>query len=202
MLTRLRASARSLIALRYQAEVQPLSRLFEADKRQYLLELARRSAEVTVFVETGTYLGKTTRVMSEVCDRVVSIEIDEALHDRAVALFEHDSHVLLLHGDSADLLPSVLEGLDGPALFWLDGHFSGGITGGPKQPPILSELRAILGHPVKNHVVVIDDARLFRGREGYPRLKDVGAMLAGTGYDMIVQSDLIRIQRQDFAPEG
>ena len=201
MLTRLRASARSVVALRYQAEIQPLNRFFEADKRQYLLELASRSEEVEVFVETGTYLGKTTRVMSQVCDRVFSIEIDQALYERAVALFERDPQVTLLHGNSADLLPSVLDEIDVPALFWLDGHYSGGITGGPMQSPILSELRAILGHPVKNHVVVIDDARLFRGRGGYPRLRDVGAMLADTAYDMVVQSDLIRIQRQDFAAE-
>ena len=202
MLTRLRASARSLIALRYQAEVQPLNRLFEADKRQYLVDLASRSAEVSVFVETGTYRGETTRVMSEVCDRVVSIEIDQALYDRAVDLFEDNPRVSLLHGNSADLLPTVLEGLEVPALFWLDGHFSGGVTGGPLEAPILSELRAILGHRINNHVVVIDDARLFRGREGYPRLKDVRAMLTDTGYDMIVQSDLIRIQRQDFVPDA
>ncbi len=202
MLTSLRASARSLLALRYQAEVQPLNRLFEVDKRRYLADLARENDEIDLFVETGTYRGETTRLLSEVCDRVISIEIDQALYDRAVVLFEGNPRVTVLHGNSADLLPGILAELDVPALFWLDGHFSGGITGGPKEPPILDELRAVLGHPVKNHVIIIDDARLFRGREGYPRIKDVWALLAGSGYDMIVQSDLIRIQRRDFVPEA
>lgn len=202
MFTRLRASARSMLALRYQAEIQPLNRLFEADKRRYLADLASRSDGVSVFVETGTYLGKTAQLLASVCDRVITIEIDDVLYDRAVDLFEDEPQVTVLHGNSADVLPQVLRELEDRALFWLDGHFSGGITGGPKEPPIVSELRAVINHPVKNHIVVIDDARLFRGRDGYPRLREVAAMLDGTGYDMIVQSDLIRIQRQDFVEES
>ena len=199
---RLRAWARSLIALRYQSEVQPLNRLFEADKRHYLTELVRRHDEINVFVETGTYLGKTAQQLAKVCDQVVTIEIDRALYERASDLFANDTRVQVLHGDSANLLSQVLDGLDSPALFWLDGHFSGGITGGSKQAPILYELRAIIAHPVKDHIVVVDDARLFRGRGGYPRLTDLVALLHGSGYDLIVQSGLIRIQRQDFTPEA
>lgn len=193
--------ARATLALRYQAEIQPLNRLFEADKRQYLADLASRSPEVSTFVETGTYLGKTAQLLAQVCERVITIEIDQALYDRAVELFEENARVAVFHGNSADVLPEVLRELDEPALFWLDGHFSGGITSGPKEPPIVSELRALISHPIQNHIIVIDDARLFRGRNGYPRLQEVSAMLKGTDYDMIVQSDLIRIQRQDFVQQ-
>ena len=59
MLKSLRASAQSLVALRYQAEVQPLNRLFEVDKRRYLAALARENDEIDLFVETGTYRGET-----------------------------------------------------------------------------------------------------------------------------------------------
>lgn len=201
MLTRLRASARALLALRYQAEIQPYNRLFEADKRQYLSELASRSEVVSTFVETGTYFGKTTQQLAKVCDQVITVEIDQVLYERAVDLFRDDNRVTVLQGDSADVLPKVLAELDRPALFWLDGHFSGGVTGGPKEPPILSELEALLQHPIKDHIIVIDDARLFRGRGGYPRLKTIAAMLQGTGYVMVIQFDLIRIQRQDFVQE-
>ena len=182
--------------------MQPLNRLFEVDKRRYLAALARENDEIDLFVETGTYRGETARLMSEVCDWIISIEIDQALYERAVELFLDNPRVTVMHGNSADLLPDILAEVTVPALFWLDGHFSGGITGGPKDSPILDELRAVLRHPVKQHVIVIDDARLFRGRAGYPRIKDVWALLAGSGYDMIIQSDLIRIQRRDFAPEA
>jgi hypothetical protein len=49
-------------------------------------------------------------------------------------------------------------------LFWLDGHFCGGVSAhGDKGTPILEELNLILSHRVKEHVILIDDARLFNG---------------------------------------
>jgi hypothetical protein len=52
--------------------------------------------------------------------------------------------------------------LQEPALFWLDGHYSGVDTGKDElDTPVSAELEAILGSPVKGHVILIDDARCF-----------------------------------------
>ena len=34
----------------------------------------------------------------------------------------------------------------------------------------MAEMTALLGHTMRGHVVLIDDARLFDGTGGYPRL--------------------------------
>ncbi len=91
------------------------------------------------------------------------------LHQRARARLKRYSNVKLIQGDSAALLPDLLAGLSEPAGFWLDAHFSGGETArGDVDTPVVSELRAILGHPMRRHVILIDDARLFTGGDGYP----------------------------------
>jgi hypothetical protein len=47
-------------------------------------------------------------------------------------------------GLSEEVLPFLLPTLSGDINFWLDGHFSGGITHkGPQDTPILDELVSI-----------------------------------------------------------
>jgi hypothetical protein len=65
------------------------------------------------------------------------------------------------------VLPSVRE----PALFWLDGHYSGaGTARGKADTPVLRELAHILADPTLDHVVIIDDARCFGTDPAYPGL--------------------------------
>ena len=125
------------------------------------------------FVETGTYTGEMVQALAGHVDRIVSIELAPSLHARAATRFAGQRHIQLLQGDSAALLPGVLESLDGPALFWLDGHYMGGESGrGTEDTPVIAEMTALFAHPVRGHVVLIDDARLFDGTGGYPRLDE------------------------------
>ncbi len=128
------------------------------------------------FVETGTYTGEMVQALAAHADRIVSIELAPSLHTRAAIRFAGQRHIQLLQGDSAALLPGVLESLDGPALFWLDGHYMGGESGrGTEDTPVMAEMTALFAHPVRGHVVLIDDARLFDGTGGYPRLDEFTA---------------------------
>lgn len=147
-----------------------------------------------VFVETGTYKGDTVAEMKKVFGSVISIEVDEALYRKARARFERDPHVSIRHGDCVSELPSVLAGLREPAVFWLDGHYSGGETGkGEVEDPVLISLEQIAAHPVKNHVIFIDDARTFDGREGRPDISEVFVKLKKINprYVLRVQNDII-----------
>ena len=55
-----------------------------------------------------------------------------------------------------------------PAVFWLDGHYSGeGTASGEKETPLALELTALAAHPVKDHIVLMDDARML-GMGDYP----------------------------------
>ena len=148
------------------------------------------------FVETGTYLGDTPYALMNVFQEIYTIEINSRLHEWSRIRFSGNEHVHLLLGDSAVKLPVVLERLDCPALFWLDGHYSGGITGkGSQDTPILHELDSIFGHPVCGHVILIDDARYFTGRNGYPTLQELDEYVSGQepGYRCEIANDIIRI---------
>jgi len=112
----------------------------------------------TVFVETGTFHGNSVALALK-CgfSGVYSIEFDEALYTRAVEKFKNKSRVSLVHGDSAVELPKLIKDINEPIFFWLDAH-----CGNVQSPlPLMQELAAIEEHPIKNHTILIDDARLF-----------------------------------------
>ena len=72
---------------------------------------------------------------------------------------------LMVDADMAALAArkaGVLEPVFMTALFWLDGHYSGGETAkGDADSPLREELEAIGRHPIKTHVIPIDDVRSF-----------------------------------------
>jgi hypothetical protein len=155
----------------------------------------QRRYRLRTFVETGTYTGEMVEAMSGLFDQIVSIEVAPALHARAARRFADRQHISLLQGDSAALLPAVLDSLNDRALFWLDGHYMGGESGrGRQDTPVVAEMSALLGHHVRGHVVLIDDARLFVGTDGYPRLEEFTSWVEQQrpGTRVSVDGDIIR----------
>jgi hypothetical protein len=154
-----------------------------------------------VFVETGTHRGDTVAAVRPLVARVDTIEIEPAKVAAAKRRFAGDHAIRILEGDSGKLLPKVLADLTQPALFWLDGHFMGTGSGDPEHhTPISVELDAVLDHPVRNHVILIDDARLFDGTNDYPRLDDLRNAVARKRPDLhwLVRHDSIRITPTPF----
>src|SRR5579863_2091590 len=147
-----------------------------------------------VLVETGTYQGDMLHAMLLVFDRLYSIELGHGLHAAAVERFRPFPRVKLFEGDSGTVLPRILAELNAPALFWLDAHYSKGVTAkGDLETPIEAELRAILAHPVKEHVILIDDAREFGKRQDYPPVERIRAQVAAAYKHFEVGEDIIRI---------
>jgi hypothetical protein len=139
--------------------------------KQRLLKQCAARYGLRTFIETGTFAGETTAALADSVDRVVSIELDSALAEAARVRFAATPHVTILQGNSGELLRRAIASLTEPALFWLDGHYSGSITArGAQDSPITDEIDAILGHPTPGHVVLIDDARYFNGGDGYPTI--------------------------------
>jgi hypothetical protein len=72
--------------------------------------------------------------------------------------------VIPIHGLSEDIFPELLPKLKGKINFWLDGHYSGGLTHkGPKDCPLKEELLAIESN-ISNYdyvIILIDDVRCF-----------------------------------------
>ena len=147
------------------------------------------------FVETGTYLGDTLAYVASTGIQCTSIELSSQLHQAACRRFQDFKNVRLIEGDSGIKLLEVLTGLRRPALFWLDGHYSVGVTAQADiHTPISAELQAILRHPVKGHVILIDDARCFDGTNDYPHLDDLLRVVREDGgYVPEVSIDIIRL---------
>jgi hypothetical protein len=111
-------------------------------------------------VETGTYRGLTARVLGAIFENVVTIELSLALYERATKKLADLDNVKAVQGNSADVL-GELAGGDEATLYYLDGHWSGGVTEGTQDEcPLLEELAAI-GRGNPDDCLVIDDARLF-----------------------------------------
>jgi hypothetical protein len=153
-------------------------------------------------VETGTFMGDTVAAGRDQFRRIYSVELSADLARLAKERFRGDPHVTILQGDSAAVLPKILSEIHESCLFWLDGHYSGGITAlGDSVTPILGELGTIFAHPVRDHVILIDDARDFRPEKNHPTLEELRAFIAGSRPDLLfeVEDDIIRLHRPPSA---
>ncbi|RWO01693.1 rRNA adenine N-6-methyltransferase family protein [Mesorhizobium sp.] len=133
----------------------------------------RNMTGATTVVEIGSYKGVTTKRLSYLFEKVISVEIDEALYRQASKRCARRKNVELLFGDGAKLLPEIASRVN-TALIFLDGHFSGGITGQGDEPePVLKELDLIQANLDQFCAVVVDDFRLFGVEAGWPRKAEV-----------------------------
>ena len=148
------------------------------------------------FVETGTHLGDTLAyICHDATIEGISVELDDGYSKAAKDRFAAYQNVTVLHGDSGALMPSIIERLKYPALFWLDGHYSGADTAkGELETAASAELQAILQSPISGHVILIDDARCFDGSHDYPHLDELLTIVrASNRYHAEVSTDIIRI---------
>lgn len=148
------------------------------------------------FIESGTHLGDTLAYIAHNKSvKCTSIELSHGYYQVATQRFASYTNVTLLQGDSGAVLPGYLRNSQAPALFWLDGHYSGGATArGEVDTPVSAELQAILDSPIKTHVILIDDARCFDGMNTYPHLDDLlNAVRKNGSYHIEISADIIRL---------
>jgi hypothetical protein len=161
-----------------------------------LIARTRHEHGLKVFVETGTFRGEMIHTQREHFDKLISIELSEALFQACCARFARDPKVQLHQGDSGIKLGEVAGSLAEPALFWLDAHYSRGDTAGAgKDAPILKELSSIVPRNQPKDAILIDDARLFGLKSDYPKLETIRAFAAESlpHHAFSVQSDVICI---------
>ena len=148
-----------------------------------------------ILVETGIYLGDMVEAQKSNFDKLFSIELGADLFKNAKKRFKDDKNVFLELGDSGKVLRKVLQQIDEPAIFWLDGHYSAGITAkGEKECPIFEELDSIFDSKNLNHVLLIDDARCFVGEGDYPTIDKLTEYVKSKDerYNVEVKHDIIR----------
>jgi hypothetical protein len=163
--------------------------------KQKTINEYREIYNIRVLVETGTYLGDMVEAQKNNFQQVYSIELSDKLYKKAVKRFSKNTNITLLQGDSSTKIAEVVAALQQPALFWLDGHYSGGITAkGDKECPIPEELKAIF-ESNEAHVILIDDARLFNGTHDYPNIDQIQSILLEhkKKYTIENRDDIIRL---------
>lgn len=170
-------------------------------KVRAVLEYAN-TFSLRTLIETGTYQGAMIQATKQHFEQIYSIELEKSLYLTAVQNFASDPHVRIIFGDSAKRLPPLLSTIHAPCLFWLDGHYiplSTEAAKGDKDTPILEELASILDHTVRNHVILVDDARCFIGNnpllKDYPTIAELKDYVYQKRPDMqfTVKDDIIRI---------
>ena len=141
---------------------------------------------IRVFVETGTYLARTTMLAHQVFAKVFTIEISEALYRRAVQRYAGTPGVTFARGDSRGYVQRLAQEFAEPVFWFLDAHWFSGTrepVGGAQMFPLWDELDAIGRRPAGD-IVLIDDVHVFGQRQPQPEwaavsLNSITARLPG-----------------------
>ncbi len=194
----LRSAARAARALHQVRHWEHLGRCGPPPHtiKQQVLKRYASQYGLRILVESGTYHGDMIDALKGSFESVYSIELNTTLFDKACWRFRREPHIKLINGDSGNELQTVLQKLEGPALFWLDGHYSAGVTGhGALSTPILDEVRHVLTASERRHIMVIDDARCFGSEPDYPTISELSEFIRGLRPDVQVEVeyDSIRV---------
>lgn len=123
--------------------------------------------QIKICMESGTYKGESTRLLSKFFDRVYTFEINKLLYDEAKKISEEQKidTEFYLFGDSVKLLRRSIISDQRPCFLFLDAHISGADSSWNKEElvPLLSELKVINNFYPNNHIglICVDDVRLF-----------------------------------------
>jgi hypothetical protein len=164
--------------------------------KQMIINDIRNKFQYHLFVETGTYLGDMVEAQINNFKTIYSIELGDSLYKDAVEKFKDYQHVTIMNGDSGEVLVHLCAQINEPAIFWLDGHYSAGVTAkGNKECPIFEELTAIFNSAAFNHVLLIDDARLFIGENDYPTKSELFNFIKShrANATITVENDIIQV---------
>lgn len=104
-------------------------------------------------VETGTYLGATTKVLSEVVENLYTIECNNDYYVKSKALLKDCSNVHMYLGSSPNVMDTLLPTLQGRTLFFLDAHWY-------NYCPLIDEIKTIEKHNKKDSVLIVHDFKV------------------------------------------
>lgn len=156
------------------------------------------STGIQIFIETGTLIGDCLIGVQGSFRKLYSIELDWGIYQLAKRRLSSYSHIELFHGDSSTRLNEILDRLTEPAIFWLDAHYSAGVTAlGEVQTPVMQELKVIFDHRIHGHYILVDDVKDFNGLNDYPTVHDLLEFVRSYGrglYSGRVDGDIFFIE--------
>ena len=164
------------------------------------LELLKSFSKGNQFwIETGTFMGYTTRGLSLVSKKVISLEPSEIYFGVASKNLTDVKNVAIINTTSEDGLLSAIDQIPkGSHInFWLDGHYSAGNTFlGANHCPVEQELGIIRSRLSEINVkIFIDDFRLFGTEEGYPTKDYLVNWSRDNGFSWSVEKDIFILSK-------
>jgi hypothetical protein len=127
----------------------------------FLQQLKDNYRHYPVFVETGTNEGVTTFCVEPFFDKIYTIELSPYFYQLASSRYSGNK-IEFIQGDSSVELATFLPNIKQNTVFFLDGHYSSGITAkGPKDCPLVEEITHIYANFEPAAIIIIDDYRLF-----------------------------------------
>jgi hypothetical protein len=119
--------------------------------------------EINSAIETGTYKGESTRMLSKYFKTVDTIEIKEDLYVQSQKNNSDCKNITYHHGDSVSHLENIIKNTTAPRLYFIDAHISGPDSSWNEKEhvPLLKELEVILNNDNSDCVFIFDDLRLF-----------------------------------------
>jgi len=171
-------------------------------KRAILLRFSVEH-ECRTLVETGTQYGDTPWAFRNRLEEVYTIELSPHLALLARGRFKKYPGIHVVEGDSGTMIKTILPKLKSKTLFWLDGHYSAGVTAqGELDCPVYAELRSIFEDCPVPWVILIDDARCFGHDKDYPAFEELEAFVKHRLPEatMRVEHDIISIIPNKIAP--
>jgi len=121
-----------------------------------------------IFIETGLLRGDgVKKALQAGFGKVVSIEMRKESIEHCILRFAkaiENGRVRLFHGKSEEILQEIISEIDEPITFFLDAHLGekhietlSDEESFEQRCPLYNELKAIGEHPIKSHVILIDD---------------------------------------------
>ena len=156
--------------------------------------LKKYGIKETSWIETGTYLGETTRFLAKNYPSVLSLEPSIPHFQYGLSKFRKNRKIKLINKTSEEFFETALLSFNEKLNIYLDGHASGdGTFTGVSRTPVRHELEMIAMHRLKFNelFVAIDDFRVFKDTEGtYPTNHFLVDFCKLNGFDWTVEQDI------------
>lgn len=166
-------------------------RLLESeDKAEVIGDIAENHG-LTALVETGTGYGTIPFLLADRFDQIVTIEPEDDAYNTSAERLEGHDNVRVVQGRSESELGTVLADLGQPCMIFLDAHE----VADDGHSAMSAEL-GIIADDGKRHLVLIDDARLFRDDKGWWSLRSVEDWAVYNDYRLALMDDIVRLVPQ------
>jgi cephalosporin hydroxylase len=121
-------------------------------------EILNKFNSIPLYIETGTDNGDSlNKAVIAGYKEIITIDIAECKHTRDRC--RHLTNVKFVQGSSTDVMWDLIKDVNTQIVFYLDAHLFGDQVS--HQLPLMSEIDIISKHHIKNHVIILDDVRLF-----------------------------------------